>query len=159
MCTRIYLIPISPPDLRRQKRNRLESQNHSTPPPCPTVAQIIHMSCFFPRKPENKSARSRSLQIFPSARRSLQTSQTPSCSFLYKRYASARLLPIRLHGIQSTLQLTQRPCLLLPTRFFPGRPKTPARASFLAPGASYIDSRLVSAAFHVVMCYIATASC
>jgi hypothetical protein len=32
VCTHLSLITISPPDLRQQKRNRLESQNHSSAP-------------------------------------------------------------------------------------------------------------------------------
>lgn len=49
LCTRIYLISISSPDLRQQKRNRLESQNHPATPPRPMVGHIIRMSFFFPR--------------------------------------------------------------------------------------------------------------
>ena len=39
------------------------------------------------------------------------------------------------------LQLIRRRCLLLPTRSFPGLPRTPARANCLAHGASCTDSR------------------
>ena len=45
-------------------------------PPRPTVGCIIRMSAFS-AKPENETARCRSLQIFPSARRSLQALRTP----------------------------------------------------------------------------------
>jgi hypothetical protein len=95
----------------------------------------------FPAKPENETARCRSLQIFPSARRSLQALANTCCSCYKSGHAFTRLLPIRLHGVQSPLQLIQQRCLLLPTRSFPGRPRTPVRASFLAHGALCIDSR------------------
>jgi len=83
----------------------------------------------------------------------------PSCSCYKSGHASARLFPIRLHGIQSSLQFIRRQCLLLPTRFFPGRPRTPVRASCLAHGALSIDSRRVLTAFHVVISisYVVTA--
>jgi len=59
----LYLIPISPPDLHQQKRKKAGVSESLAPPPRPMVEHIIRMSAFS-AKPENESARCRSVQIF-----------------------------------------------------------------------------------------------
>ena len=99
--THLYLIPISPPDLRQQKRKRLECQNHSPLLRALWWAAASYACLTFSAKPENETARCRSLQIFPSTERSLQALANPSCSCYKSGHGLAQPLPIRLHGIQS----------------------------------------------------------
>ena len=99
--THPYLIPISPPDLHQQKRKRLECQNHS--PLLRALWWDASQACLaFSAKPENETARCRSLQIFPSTERSLQALADPSCSCYKSGHALTQLLPIRFRGIQSS---------------------------------------------------------
>ena len=131
----LYLIPISPPDLHQQKRKMLEL----APPPRPMVGRIMRMSAFS-AKPENETARCRSVQIFHQPGGHYGHCK-PSCS-CYKSV-------MRLHDCSPSvfavsnppLQFVRRQCLLLPTRSFPGRPRTPVRANFLARGALSTASR------------------
>ena len=146
--THLYLIFISPPDLPQQKRKMSESQNHSTFLRA-LRRNTSHACLAFSAKPENKTARCRSLQIFPSARRSLQALQSPAAlaikAVMRLHYCSPSVFTVS----NPPLELIRRQCLLLPTRSFPGRPRTPVRASFSARGALCIDSRWV---FHRVSC-------
>ena len=65
----------------------------------------------------------------------------PSCS-CYKSVMRLRICSPSVFTVSNPpLQLIRRPCLPLPTRSCPGRPRTPVRASSLAHGVSCIDSR------------------
>jgi hypothetical protein len=135
----LYLIPISPPDLRRQKRKRLESQNHST------LLRALwwdtsYACLLFP--PNLKT----SLHVADRFKNFHQPGGhyrdcEPSCS-CYKSVMHLHHCSPSVFAVSSLpFQLIRPQCLLLPTRSFPGRPRTPVRASCSALGALSIVSR------------------